>query len=134
MKLSFFVLCNSPFQESYGGGGKLDRKQLLLYLIYMLYPVLKKVNRDLSIEIETKSKAEGMRYFSSYCKNMVSLSDHDKFAHKFSFALGKELAEIRIPQIKLGIHTSFYWYIPYCFIYIHLHTQASFLVTGLFPG
>lgn len=69
-----------PFshKESYGGGGKLDRKQLLLYLIYMLYPVLKKVNRDQNIEIETKSNAEG-----------------------------KEHAEIRIPQTKLGIHTSF---------------------------
>ncbi|KAH6764637.1 hypothetical protein C2S51_015886 [Perilla frutescens var. frutescens] len=65
-------------KESYGGGRKLDRKQLLLYLIFMLFPVLKKVNHDHSIELETESKAAG-----------------------------KEQSEIQITQTKLGMHTSF---------------------------
>ncbi|XP_047946198.1 lysine-specific demethylase JMJ25 [Salvia hispanica] len=65
-------------KESYGGGRKLHRKELLLYLIHMLFPVLKKVNNDQIIELETESKAAG-----------------------------KEESEIPIPQTKLGISASF---------------------------
>ncbi|KAI3466625.1 hypothetical protein Pfo_023288 [Paulownia fortunei] len=64
-------------KECYRGGRKLDRKQLLHYLIYMLLPVLKKVNHDQSIELETESKVTG-----------------------------KDQSEIQIPQTKLGFHTS----------------------------
>ncbi|KAG6423691.1 hypothetical protein SASPL_114093 [Salvia splendens] len=65
-------------KESYGVGRKLHRKELLLYLIHMLFPVLKKVNNDQIIELETESKAAG-----------------------------KEESEIPIPQAKLGISASF---------------------------
>ncbi|KAK6154679.1 hypothetical protein DH2020_008927 [Rehmannia glutinosa] len=64
-------------KDSYRGGRKLDRKQLLHYLVYMLLPVLKKVNHDQSIELETESKVTG-----------------------------KEESEIQIPQSKLGCHAS----------------------------
>ncbi|GFQ02306.1 lysine-specific demethylase jmj25 [Phtheirospermum japonicum] len=70
------IRANNP-KDSYRGGRKLDRKQLLHYLIYMLLPVLKKVNHDQSNELETESKVTG-----------------------------KELSEIQIPQSKLDIHTS----------------------------
>ncbi|XP_057796330.1 lysine-specific demethylase JMJ28 isoform X4 [Salvia miltiorrhiza] len=68
----------STNKESYGGGRKLRRKELLLYLIHMLFPVLKKVNHDQIIELETESKAAG-----------------------------KEESEIQISRTKLGISTSF---------------------------
>ncbi|KAL3624955.1 hypothetical protein CASFOL_031623 [Castilleja foliolosa] len=70
------IRANSP-KHSYRGGSKLDRTQLLYYLIYMLLPVLKKVNHDQSIELETESKVTG-----------------------------KEQSEIQIPRSKLDIHTS----------------------------
>lgn len=111
-KLSLSVFCNPSFQECYRGGRKLDRKQLLHYLIYMLLPVLKKVNHDQSIELETESKVTGMRYLSSSCNNLVSLFDGNVCGLNFLLAIGKEQSEIQIPQAKLGFHTSYCWYVP----------------------
>ncbi|KAL7102955.1 hypothetical protein ACP275_08G150700 [Erythranthe tilingii] len=67
----------SNHKECHRGGRKLDRKQLLHYLIYMLLPVLKKVNCDQNDELETESKVTG-----------------------------KERSKIQIPQPKLGFQTS----------------------------
>ncbi|KAL0300767.1 UNVERIFIED_CONTAM: Lysine-specific demethylase [Sesamum radiatum] len=43
-------------KEYYRGGRKLDRIRLLHYLIYMLLPVLKKINCDHGLELNTESK------------------------------------------------------------------------------
>ncbi|KAK4421273.1 Lysine-specific demethylase [Sesamum alatum] len=64
-------------KEYYRGGRKLDRLRLLHYLIYMLLPVLKKINRDHGLELNTESKVTG-----------------------------KEESEIQIPQTKLKFRTS----------------------------
>ncbi|KAL6542890.1 hypothetical protein OROHE_010410 [Orobanche hederae] len=52
------IRANDP-KDCLRGGRKLDRKQLLHYLICMLLPVLKKVNHDQSIELETECKVTG---------------------------------------------------------------------------
>ncbi|KAG8365455.1 hypothetical protein BUALT_Bualt18G0106600 [Buddleja alternifolia] len=64
-------------KECYRGERKVHRIQLLHYLIYMLLPVLKKVNRDQSIELETEAKLTG-----------------------------KEQSKIQIPEAKSDFHTS----------------------------
>ncbi|KAL3851261.1 hypothetical protein ACJIZ3_013143 [Penstemon smallii] len=60
-------------KEHNRGEGKLDRIQMLHYIIYMLLPVLKQINRDQSIELEREAKITG-----------------------------KEESEIQILQTKLG--------------------------------
>ncbi|PIN00777.1 hypothetical protein CDL12_26718 [Handroanthus impetiginosus] len=64
-------------KDCYRGGRKLDKKQLLQYLIYKLLPLLKKLNHDQGVELELESKVTG-----------------------------KEQSEFQIAQAKLGFHTT----------------------------
>ncbi|GER31661.1 transcription factor jumonji (jmjC)domain-containing protein [Striga asiatica] len=73
---------NHNSKDSCRGGKKLDRKQLLQYLIHTLLPVLRKINHDQAIELETESKFTVL------------------------LATGNEQAEMQITQSKLNIHAS----------------------------
>ncbi|KAG8385636.1 hypothetical protein BUALT_Bualt03G0065700 [Buddleja alternifolia] len=63
-------------KECYKGKRKLNRIQLLHYLVYMLLPVLKQINFDQSIELEIEAKITG-----------------------------KEQSKLQIPQTKLAFYT-----------------------------
>ncbi|KAL0321190.1 UNVERIFIED_CONTAM: Lysine-specific demethylase [Sesamum radiatum] len=71
-------------KEYYRGGRKLDRIRLLHYLIYMLLPVLKKINHDHGLELNTESKVTGMRMLELFlsCKRRKTYSSGDELLIK----------------------------------------------------
>ncbi|KAK2977097.1 hypothetical protein RJ640_017621, partial [Escallonia rubra] len=74
------------FQDFNRDKKKVDKIQQLYYLIHMLLPVLKQINRDQSIELEIEAKTKGINefgcsslrliiiwplLFSNYCKSSI---------------------------------------------------------------
>lgn len=58
--LAFTYLSATFFQEFYRDKRKIDKIQLRHYLISLLFPVLKQLNRDQSMELEVEAMITGM--------------------------------------------------------------------------
>lgn len=103
------------FQDSLGENNKVEKILRFHYMICMLLPVLKRINQDQSVELETEAITKGRGDDSPL---IVGLCITLWFiVGEFLMSLcvtGKKPSEVHIKQAEFGCNEKHCWYVMFC--------------------